>query len=57
VTRGKPLQIIGTTPAQASYAVAVRKTDPALLAKIDDGLVQLMKDPYWQQLKQKYGMA
>ena len=57
MTRGKPLQIIGTTPAQASYAVAVRKTDPALLAKIDDGLVQLMKDPYWQQLKQKYGMA
>jgi ABC-type amino acid transport substrate-binding protein len=57
VTRKKPLQIIGTTPAQACYAVAVRKTDPALRAKIDDGLVQLMKDPYWQQLKQKYGMA
>jgi hypothetical protein len=33
------------------------KTDPALLATIDDGLMQLMKDPYWQGLKQKYGMA
>ena len=53
---GRSLEIIGTTPSQDLYAVAVRKTNPDLLAKIDDGLVQLMKDPYWQQLKQKYNL-
>lgn len=53
---GRPLVIIGTTPSQENIAVAFRKTDPELQAIIDDGLLQLMKDPYWQQLKQKYGM-
>jgi polar amino acid transport system substrate-binding protein len=53
---GKSLVIIGTTPSQEKIAIAVRKTDPGLLAILDDGLLQLMKDPYWQQLKQKYGL-
>jgi polar amino acid transport system substrate-binding protein len=53
---GRQLVIIGTTPSQENIAIAVRKTDPGLLAIIDDGLLQLMKDPYWQQLKQKYGL-
>jgi ABC-type amino acid transport substrate-binding protein len=39
------------------YAVAVRKTEPQLQAMMDDGLGQLMEDPYWQQLVQKYGLA
>jgi len=54
--RGRTLVIIGSTPSQDTYAVAVRKTDPELLAIIDDGLLHLMKDPYWQQLLQKYGL-
>jgi polar amino acid transport system substrate-binding protein len=53
---GRQLVIIGTTPSKENLAIAVRKTDPGLLAIIDDGLLQLMKDPYWQQLKQKYGL-
>ena len=53
---GRSLVIIGTTPSQDLYAVAIRKTDPKLLAIIDDGLLQMMKDPYWQQLKQKYDL-
>ena len=53
---GRPLVIIGTTPSQDMYAVAMRKTDPKLSAIMDDGLLQLMGDPYWQQLKQKYGL-
>jgi polar amino acid transport system substrate-binding protein len=53
---GRSLVIIGTTPSQDLYAVAIRKTDPKLLAIIDDGLLQLMKDPYWQKLKQKYDL-
>lgn len=54
--KGKSLVIIGTTPSQEKIAFAVRKTDSGLQAIINDGLLQLMKDPYWQQLKQKYGM-
>lgn len=53
---GRPLIIIGTTPSQDNIAVAVRKTDPELLAIIDDGILQMMQDPYWQKLKQKYGL-
>jgi|GEM_PF-79785 len=54
---GRPLKIIGETPVQETYAVAVRKADPELLARINDGLMQLMKDPYWQQLLQKHGLG
>ena len=54
---GRSLVIIGTVPVQDTYAVAVRKTDPELQAQVDDGLSQLMQDPYWHQLKQKYGLA
>jgi polar amino acid transport system substrate-binding protein len=53
----RPLIIIGETPVQGEYAVAVRKTDPKILAMVNDGLMQLMKEPYWQQLLQKYGLG
>ena len=56
-TAGTSLTIIGTIPTNDKYAVAVRKTDPQLLALMDDGLRQLMEDPYWQQLVQKYDLA
>lgn len=52
----RPLVIVGTISSQDIYAVAIRKTDPGLLVIIDDGLLQLMKDPYWLQLKQKYDL-
>jgi polar amino acid transport system substrate-binding protein len=53
---GRPLVIIGMTESQDTYAVAIRKTDPELLAMLNDGLLQLMKDPSWQLLLQKYGL-
>jgi polar amino acid transport system substrate-binding protein len=56
-TAGKFLTIIGEIPTKEQYAVAVRKTDPQLLAVMDDGLGQLMEDPYWQQLLEKYGLV
>jgi polar amino acid transport system substrate-binding protein len=56
VVTQRPLVIIGTILSLDRYAVAVRKTDPELLASVDDGLLALMKDTYWQQLKQKYGL-
>lgn len=54
--REKPLVIIGRTGALDSYAVAVRKTDTALQAGIDNGLTHLMGDPAWQEMKKKYGL-
>jgi polar amino acid transport system substrate-binding protein len=54
--KDKALIILGTTPSPDTYAVAVRKTDPELLAAVDHGLYMLMKDPIWQQLKEKYGL-
>lgn len=54
---GKSLAIIGEIPTMEHYAVAVRKTDPQLLVMMDDGLRQLMADPYWQPLLLKYGLA
>jgi polar amino acid transport system substrate-binding protein len=56
VIQGRDLVILGTTPSPDLYAVAVRKTNPELLARVDHGLLSLMKDPYWQQLKGKYGL-
>lgn len=53
---GRPLFIIGEIFTNEQYAVAVRKTDPELLALMDDGLEQLMEDPHWQQLLEKYGL-
>ncbi len=51
---GRPLVIIGEIPTMEQYAIAMRKTDPELRAVMDDGLRQLMNDPYWHVLLKKY---
>lgn len=43
--QGRPLVILGSIPSQEAYAIAVRKNDTGLLARLDDGLMQLTKDP------------
>lgn len=57
VIGGRSLVIIGTTPEDEKVAYAVRKNDTALKSLLDDGLVQLLNDPYWEQLKQKYHLT
>lgn len=52
----KPLEKIGEIDTGEQYGIAVRKEDAELLAKINDGLSQLMKDPYWKTLQEKYDM-
>jgi polar amino acid transport system substrate-binding protein len=54
---GKPLSIIGEIDTGEEYGVAIRKSDPELLATINDGITMLMADPYWEELKVKYGMV
>lgn len=53
---GKPIILIGDISTGEDIGVAVRKGDTKLLATINDGLSQLMTDPHWEELKEKYGM-
>jgi polar amino acid transport system substrate-binding protein len=52
----KPLMRIGDIDTGEEYGVAVRKVDTGLLAMINEGLTDLMADPYWEELKEKYEM-
>lgn len=54
---GKPLSIIGEIDTSEEYGVAIRKSDTELLETINDGITMLMADPYWEELKTKYGMV
>jgi polar amino acid transport system substrate-binding protein len=54
---GKPLHIIGEIDTHEVYGVAIRKEDTALLNTINEGITELMADPYWEELKQKYDMG
>jgi polar amino acid transport system substrate-binding protein len=53
---GKPVRIAGNISTREEFGVAVRKSDPELLATMNDGLEQLKADPYWQELITKYRM-
>jgi polar amino acid transport system substrate-binding protein len=53
---GKPLVILGEIAVTEQYAVAVRKDDTHLRAVMDEGLSQLMADPHWQELLERYGL-
>jgi polar amino acid transport system substrate-binding protein len=53
---GKPIVIVGEINTGEEYGVAVRKGDTELLNLINEGLIALMADPYWEELKTKYEM-
>ncbi len=53
--RKKPVKILGTFGMhEENFAYAVRKEDKELLKMLNEGLEQLMADPYWEELKEKY---
>ena len=54
---GKPLSIIGEIDTSEEYGVAIRKADVELLETVNDGITMIMADPYWEELKTKYGMV
>lgn len=54
---GKPAHLIGEIDTNEQYGVAIPKSDPVLLGIINEGLLDLMKDPYWQTLRTKYSLA
>ncbi len=53
--RKKPVKIVGTFGmASEDFGYAVRKEDTELLDMMNKGLKQLMADPYWEELQEKY---
>ncbi|MCQ8893622.1 MAG: transporter substrate-binding domain-containing protein [Methanolinea sp.] len=57
MTRKKPFTIIGEVPTREKYAIAVRKGDTRTREMMDEGLSQLMNDPSWTLLLEKYGLG
>jgi len=56
IIQGKNLHIVGNVETEEEFGIAVRKSDPELLAMLDDGLAELKNDPYWPDLVFKYKM-
>jgi len=56
IIQGKNLHTVGNVETREEFGIAVRKSDPELLATLNDGLAQLKSDPYWQELIIKYKM-
>jgi polar amino acid transport system substrate-binding protein len=56
IIANKSVKKIGNIETREEFGIAVRKSDPELLAALNDGLVQLKADPYWQELITKYKM-
>jgi polar amino acid transport system substrate-binding protein len=53
---GRMVRVIGNIETKEEFGIAVRKSDPELLATINEGLAELKADPYWQELILKYKM-
>ena len=50
----KPIKVAGEFAEPDDFGVAMRKEDAALLEKVNKGYELLKKDPYWEELKDKY---
>ncbi len=53
---GKAVKKIGYVETNEQFGIAVRQEDTELLAMINEGLNNLMEDPYWEELQETYGM-
>ncbi|WOF16835.1 amino acid ABC transporter substrate-binding protein [Methanoplanus sp. FWC-SCC4] len=53
----KPIEIRGQIDTGEVYGVAIRKDDTELLEKMNDGINNLMDDPAWQVLLEKYSLV
>ena len=55
--RKKPVKIVGTFGMkEENFGYAVRKEDKEFLDTLNKGLEKLMASPYWEELKEKYGL-
>lgn len=53
----KPAHIIGEIDTNEQYGVAIPKSNPVLLQTMNEGLTDLMKDPSWQVLRDRYALG
>ncbi|WOF17050.1 amino acid ABC transporter substrate-binding protein [Methanoplanus sp. FWC-SCC4] len=56
IIEGKPVKKIGLVETNEQFGIAVRKSDPELLEKINTGLENLMESPKWDEMIEKYRM-
>ncbi|MDL2317289.1 ABC transporter substrate-binding protein [Desulfovibrio sp. OttesenSCG-928-A18] len=50
----RPIKVAGEFAEPDDFGVAIRKEDTALMDKINQGYELLKKDPYWEELQDKY---
>jgi ABC-type amino acid transport substrate-binding protein len=53
----KHAKIIGEIDTKEQYGGAIPKANPALLQTMNEGLTELMKDPSWQVLRNRYTLG
>jgi len=51
IAKGKPVKVAGTFGIREDFGVAIRYEDKELEELINEGLKNLMADPYWEVLK------
>ncbi|MBN2751777.1 MAG: amino acid ABC transporter substrate-binding protein, partial [Rhodospirillaceae bacterium] len=54
IKNGLPIQVAGQLGYAESYGCAVRKGNPEILKKLNEGYRLLQADPKWEELKAKY---
>ena len=54
---GRPVQEVGIFGEVDEFGVAVNKSNPELLKKINEGYKLLKADPYWIELQKKYNLS
>lgn len=57
IIEGQNAKIIHEIDTSEEYGIAIRKDDTDLLVTMNHGLDLLMADPYWDELKAKYGLT
>jgi polar amino acid transport system substrate-binding protein len=56
VAAGKSVKIAGVHGVSVNFGVAFRQEDETLRALVNEGYAKLKADPFWRQLRQKYGV-
>lgn len=52
----KPVKIVGEFAEADNFGIATRNEDHELRTILNEGYKQLKQDPFWQELKKKYGL-
>lgn len=56
IIEGKATKKVGFVETKEEFGIAVRQEDTELLGMINEGLGNLLDDPYWEELQETYNM-